>query len=104
MPRKPAAFLNRLVGYTLSPLLWKKIAGGLSAGRVQSVAVKVVVNREKERRAFRKGSYWDLKATLLKDKNSFGSQTLTPWAALAWLQVTTLTNPPGALPKGVKLF
>ncbi len=63
--------LDRLVGYTLSPLLWKKIASGLSAGRVQSVAVKVVVKREQERRAFRKGSYWDLKATLLKDKNAF---------------------------------
>ncbi len=69
--------LDRLVGYTLSPLLWKKIAGGLSAGRVQSVAVKLVVNREKERRAFRKGSYWDLKATLLKDKNSFEAKLYT---------------------------
>lgn len=56
--------LDRLVGYTLSPLLWKKIAFGLSAGRVQSVAVRLLVSRERQRRAFRQGSYWDLKATL----------------------------------------
>lgn len=56
--------LDRLVGYTLSPLLWKKIAFGLSAGRVQSVSVRLLVQRERERRAFRQGSYWDLKATL----------------------------------------
>jgi len=56
--------LDRLVGYTLSPLLWKKIAWGLSAGRVQSVAVRLLVRRERQRRAFRQGSYWDLKAVL----------------------------------------
>ncbi|MGH7459340.1 MAG: type I DNA topoisomerase [Longimicrobiaceae bacterium] len=56
--------LDRLVGYTLSPLLWKKIAAGLSAGRVQSVAVRLLVVRERERLAFRAGSYWDLKARL----------------------------------------
>lgn len=56
--------LDRLVGYTLSPLLWKKIAPKLSAGRVQSVAVRLLVNRERQRRAFRQGSYWDLKAIL----------------------------------------
>jgi DNA topoisomerase-1 len=56
--------LDRLVGYTLSPLLWKKVAFGLSAGRVQSVATRLVVDRERERLAFRAGSYWDLSATL----------------------------------------
>lgn len=54
--------LDRLYGYTLSPLLWKKIAPKLSAGRVQSVAVRVLVQRELERLAFRSGSYWDIKA------------------------------------------
>src|SRR4029079_18740425 len=56
--------LDRLVGYTLSPLLWKKIASGLSAGRVQSVATRLIVDRERERLAFKTGSYWDLTATL----------------------------------------
>lgn len=63
--------LDRLVGYTLSPLLWKKIAWGLSAGRVQSVAVRLLVQRERERRAFKEASYWDLKAQLVQSKNSF---------------------------------
>jgi DNA topoisomerase-1 len=56
--------LDRLVGYTLSPLLWKKIAPKLSAGRVQSVAVRLLVERERERHAFVRGTYWDLDATL----------------------------------------
>jgi DNA topoisomerase-1 len=65
--------LDRLVGYTVSPLLWKKIAAGLSAGRVQSVAVRLLVLRERERRAFRSGAYWDLKATLAKAETPFGA-------------------------------
>ncbi|MBV9385230.1 MAG: type I DNA topoisomerase [Chroococcidiopsidaceae cyanobacterium CP_BM_ER_R8_30] len=65
--------LDRLVGYTLSPLLWKKIAWGLSAGRVQSVAVRLLVKRERQRRAFRQGSYWDLKATLEQEKTPFAA-------------------------------
>jgi DNA topoisomerase-1 len=58
--------VDRLVGYTVSPLLWKKIAPKLSAGRVQSVAVRLLVLRERERRAFHSGTYWDLKALLNK--------------------------------------
>lgn len=56
--------VDRLYGYTLSPLLWKKIARGLSAGRVQSVAVRLLVLREIERMKFRSGTFWDLKAAL----------------------------------------
>ncbi|MEZ6127155.1 MAG: type I DNA topoisomerase [Planctomycetaceae bacterium] len=56
--------VDRLYGYTLSPLLWKKIAPKLSAGRVQSVAVRILVEREIERLKFRSGSFWDLKASL----------------------------------------
>ena len=66
--------LDRLVGYTLSPLLWKKVAWGLSAGRVQSVAVRLLVQRERARRAFRSGSYWDLKAALEQQSIRFDAK------------------------------
>ena len=52
--------LDRLFGYEVSPVLWKKVATGLSAGRVQSVATRIVVERERERMAFRAASYWDV--------------------------------------------
>jgi DNA topoisomerase-1 len=60
--------IDRLYGYRLSPLLWRKVRPKLSAGRVQSVAVRLLVKRELERRAFRKGTYWDLKAKLTTGK------------------------------------
>jgi DNA topoisomerase-1 len=56
--------LDRIVGYQLSPLLWKKVAKGLSAGRVQSVAVRLIVEREKEIRAFVPEEYWEIAARL----------------------------------------
>jgi DNA topoisomerase I len=56
--------LDRLVGYKLSPLLWRKVRGGLSAGRVQSVAVKLIVDRERERDAFKSTDYWTITARL----------------------------------------
>jgi DNA topoisomerase-1 len=68
--------LDRLYGYTLSPVLWKKVQTGLSAGRVQSVAVRLIVDREEERLAFRAASYWDLDAQLSGDGREF-SATLT---------------------------
>ena len=58
--------LDRIVGYEISPFLWKKIRKGLSAGRVQSVAVRLVVDREEEIRAFRPEEYWSLEALLAK--------------------------------------
>lgn len=61
-------FLDRVVGYMVSPLLWKKIARGLSAGRVQSVAVRLVVEREREIKVFIPQEYWNIFADLLTDR------------------------------------
>jgi len=63
--------LDRLYGYTLSPVLWKKVQTGLSAGRVQSVAVRLIVEREEERRAFNASVYWDLEARLKGEGREF---------------------------------
>ena len=58
--------LDRLVGYRLSPLLWKKVRRGLSAGRVQSVAVRLIVEREREIEAFVPQEFWSIEADLSK--------------------------------------
>ncbi|WP_068977103.1 type I DNA topoisomerase [Aeromonas sp. EERV15] len=63
-------FLDRVVGYMVSPLLWKKLARGLSAGRVQSVAVRLIVDKEREIKAFVPVEFWDLNADLLTGEQS----------------------------------
>ncbi|MDI6733237.1 MAG: type I DNA topoisomerase [Planctomycetota bacterium] len=62
--------LDRIMGYTLSPLLWKKITKGLSAGRVQSVALQLIVEREKQIKAFKTREYWKITAELLNEDSS----------------------------------
>ncbi|ALM90912.1 MULTISPECIES: type I DNA topoisomerase [Alteromonas] len=63
-------FLDRVVGFMVSPLLWKKIARGLSAGRVQSVAVRLVVDREREIKAFVPEEFWDIHADLTSEQKA----------------------------------
>ena len=68
--------LDRIVGYKFSPFLWKKVARGLSAGRVQSVAVRLVVEREREIKNFVPAEYWTIEALFKKEnerKNEFNA-------------------------------
>ncbi|MGJ7033958.1 type I DNA topoisomerase [Anoxybacillus eryuanensis] len=66
--------LDRLVGYNISPLLWKKVKKGLSAGRVQSVALRLIIDREKEIQSFQPEEYWTIQGTFVKGNDVFEAQ------------------------------
>ena len=75
--QKGRRVLDRLVGYNLSPLLWKKVKNGLSAGRVQSVALRLVCERELEVEAFIPQEYWSLDAEFVKGKSTFDAKMVS---------------------------
>ncbi|CAN5514384.1 type I DNA topoisomerase [soil metagenome] len=93
--------LDRLVGYTISPLLWKKIAPRLSAGRVQSVAVRLLVQRERERLDFMSASYWDLMAELGHHGQTFGA-TLAQLGGIRLVSGRDFDENTGKLKAGIK--
>jgi DNA topoisomerase-1 len=75
--QKARRVLDRLVGYNLSPLLWKKVKNGLSAGRVQSVALRIICEREKEAESFTPEEYWTLDADFKVGRNAFTAQLIS---------------------------
>ena len=68
--------MDRLVGYKISPILWKKVGRGLSAGRVQSVALRMIVDREREIKVFKSEEYWSIVATLLFDQKKMDARLI----------------------------
>jgi DNA topoisomerase-1 len=75
--QKARRVLDRLVGYNLSPLLWKKVKNGLSAGRVQSVALRLICDREKEVESFLPEEYWSLEADFRKGRGTFTGELVS---------------------------
>jgi DNA topoisomerase I len=90
MAQQARRVLDRIVGYEISPLLWKKVTRGLSAGRVQSVAVKIIVEREREIRQFKPEEYWLIPAVFTTDLNANYQQQ--------WLDFVTPKTPDGKGP------
>ena len=88
--------LDRLYGYEVSPVLWKKVLPKLSAGRVQSVATRIVVERERERMAFHAADYWSLEGTFAvprparRDRRRASRRPCAP----SWSASTTAGSPP----------
>jgi DNA topoisomerase-1 len=90
MAQQARRILDRIVGYEISPLLWKKVTRGLSAGRVQSVAVKIIVQREREIREFKPDEYWLIPAVFTTDlQHDYRAQ---------WREFTTPKTPDGKGP------
>ena len=96
--------LDRLYGYEVSPVLWRKVRAGLSAGRVQSVATRLVVERERERMAFRSASYWDVVGAFAPARATWLTRQVAPRtvplragpSAPAWSPSTAPGSPPAA--------
>ena len=89
--------LDRLVGYEVSPVLWRKIRAGLSAGRVQSVATRLVVERERERMAFTSAGYWGVEARLSAHQGA-GTTGAAPGAGIGPGTASEAAPAPGAVP------